>query len=72
MQHQDSATVFVELKKPMQLYSEEEIHRIKSALDRQLKEIVIVRLNTKLVDPETLQRYEGKARRVEDLRYIEK
>jgi phenylacetate-coenzyme A ligase PaaK-like adenylate-forming protein len=56
----------------MQLYSEEEIHRIKSALDRQLKEIVIVRLNTKLVDPETLQRYEGKARRVEDLRYIEK
>ena len=31
-----------------------------------------VRINTKLVDPETLQRYEGKAKRVEDLRYIEK
>jgi phenylacetate-CoA ligase len=70
--HQDFATVFVEMKKPMQLYSEEEIHRIKSELDRRLKEIVIVRINTKLVDPETLQRYEGKAKRVEDLRYIEK
>lgn len=67
--HQDLATVFVELKKSLCLYSEKELEQIKHELDHRLREIVIVRLNTKLVEPETLQRFVGKAKRVEDLRY---
>lgn len=69
--HQDTGTVFVELKKATCLYSEKELKQIQSELDHKLKEIVIVRLNTKLVEPETLQRFVGKAKRVEDLRYSE-
>jgi phenylacetate-CoA ligase len=46
-----------------------ELEQIKHELDHRLREIVIVRLNTKLVEPETLQRFVGKAKRVEDLRY---
>ena len=38
-------------------------------LEHKLREIVIVKLITKLVEPETLQRFVGKAKRVEDLRY---
>ena len=61
----------MELKKATCLYSEKELKQIQSELDHKLKEIVIVRLNTKLVEPETLQRFVGKAKRVEDLRYSE-
>lgn len=67
--HQDTATVFVELRKASCLYSEKELNKIKATLDHKLREIVIVRLNTKLVEPETLQRFVGKAKRVDDLRY---
>ena len=38
-------------------------------LEHSLREIVIVRMNIKLVEPETLQRFVGKGKRVEDLRY---
>lgn len=67
--HQDIATVFVELKKPSHLYSDKELAKIKTDLEYGLKEIVIVRFNIELVDPETLQRFAGKSKRVEDLRY---
>lgn len=67
--HQDTGTVFVELKKAICLYSDKELEKIKAELDYSLREIVIVKLNTKLVEPETLQRFVGKAKRVEDLRY---
>lgn len=66
---QDTATVFVELKKPSCLYSIEELQKIEAKLLHILKEIVIVRMNIKLVEPETLQRFVGKSKRVEDLRY---
>lgn len=68
--YKDSATLFVELKKPKELYSEEKLRKIESDLDYKLREIVIVRISIKLVNPETLQRFTGKAHRVEDLRYI--
>ena len=51
------------------MYSDKELEKIKAELDYSLREIVIVKLNTKLVEPETLQRFVGKAKRVEDLRY---
>lgn len=68
--HQDIGTVFVELKKASCLYTEKELAKIKAELEHSLREIVIVKLNIKLVEPESLQRFVGKAKRVEDLRYI--
>ena len=67
--HQDTATVFVELKKASCLYSERELLKMHEDLEHSLREIVIVRMNIKLVEPETLQRFVGKGKRVEDLRY---
>ena len=55
--------------KPCKLYTEEELNFIKCDLEMKLKEIVIVNINTQLVNPESLQRFTGKAKRVEDLRY---
>lgn len=65
----DTATLFVELSKPKDLFSEEQLNGIENKLQHNLREIVIVRIKTKLVEPETLQRFTGKAKRVEDLRY---
>ena len=65
----DTATLFAELESPKELMSDDEIMRIENDLQQKLREIVIVRINTRLVDPETLQRFTGKAKRVEDLRY---
>lgn len=67
--YQDAATLFVELTKPKDLFSQHELQEIEHQLRHNLQEIVIVRIETKLVNPETLQRFTGKARRVEDLRY---
>lgn len=69
-QHQDNATVFIELKKPCSEYTEAEIDQIRKKFNKYLKEIIIVRMNVQLLDPETLERYVGKSKRVEDLRYI--
>lgn len=67
--YRDFATLFVELKQPRELYSDAELREIEDNLQYQLREIVIVKIPSRLVDPETLQRFTGKARRVEDLRY---
>lgn len=67
--YQDSAVLFVELVKPKDLYTLEELEDIENRLQYQLREIVIVKIAVQLVDPETLQRFTGKAKRVEDLRY---
>ena len=69
--YSDSATLFVELDTPKDLLSDAELAAIEEQLQRNLREIVIVKINTRLVNPETLQRYTGKAKRVEDLRYSE-
>ena len=65
----DTATLFVELREPSALISERRLAAIESELQRNLREIVIVRLRTVLVEPDTLQRFTGKGKRVEDLRY---
>ena len=65
----DTATLFVELVESSALYSPEKLKHIEEVLQRNLREIVIVRISTKLVEPGTLERFVGKAKRVEDLRY---
>lgn len=65
----DTATLFVELKQPKELLSDRKLQEIEDCLQNKLREMVIVKVNTRLVDPETLQRFTGKAKRVEDLRY---
>ena len=67
--YQDTATLFVELEDPLELYAENKIHAINEQLQKRLSEIIIVKMKTKLVNPGTLQRFTGKAKRVEDLRY---
>ena len=56
-------------KQPKELLSDRKLQEIEDCLQNKLREMVIVRVNTRLVDPETLQRFTGKAKRVEDLRY---
>ena len=65
----DTATLFVELREPSAFIPERRLAAIEESLQRNLREIVIVRMRTKLVEPETLQRFTGKGKRVEDLRY---
>ena len=67
--YQDTATLFVELEEPLELYSTNKAQAINEQLQKRLNEIIIVKLKTKLVNPGTLQRFTGKAKRVEDLRY---
>ena len=65
----DDATLYVELSKPRELFSDDQIGIIEARLQQRLKIFVIVKINTELVAPETLPRYLGKAKRVNDLRY---
>ena len=67
--YQDTATLYVELQKNKSEYTENELTKTLDILQHNLREIVIVKINIELVDPETLQRFTGKAKRVEDLRY---
>lgn len=67
--YQDTATLYVELQKNKSEYTENELTKTLNTLQHNLREIVIVKINIELVDPETLQRFTGKAKRVEDLRY---
>lgn len=67
--YKDSATVRVELKKPLNQYTELELNEIKMRLDYKMKEIVIVRMEIELLNPNTLERSVGKSKRVADLRY---
>lgn len=65
----DTATLIVELDRLRDKLRNHELDRIEEQLQQKLREIVIVKIKTELVDPETLQRFTGKAKRVEDLRY---
>ena len=51
------------------VYTAEELEMIKKKFNKRMKEIALVRMDIVLLDPETLERYEGKATRVVDLRY---
>ena len=67
--YRDSAKLYIELEKPMADYSEAELSAIKRTIQIHMEEIVIVRFNLILSDPYTLERFTGKSKRVEDLRY---
>lgn len=63
----DTALLEVELTEAAVDAKEQE--RILHSLENYLREMIIVRLNTVLLEPGTLERYVGKARRVDDRRY---
>ncbi len=67
--YKDNATVFVELAHNLEHYTESALKSIKHQLECKLREIVIVKMNIELVGRGTLERFVGKAKRVEDLRY---
>lgn len=65
----DNATIIIELEKNKDLYTEYELQKIHKNIKRKLEEVVIVKMDIKLVNPNTLERVTGKSKRVEDLRY---
>jgi len=70
-EYKDIATLYVELENPKETYTDYSIRKIKEEIKEKLKEIIIVKMNLELVEPETLERTTGKSKRVIDLRYIE-
>lgn len=68
-ENRDTAKLFIELEKPVSEYSDAELSDIKRNIQRHMEEVVIVRFVLILQDPYTLQRFTGKSKRVEDLRY---
>ena len=67
--YQDSAKLRVELRQPLSSFSERELAQIEEKLTARLREAAGVKLGIELLDPDTLERFTGKAKRVEDLRY---
>lgn len=67
--YQDKAVLYVELKKPIDSYSEEKLREIEETIKNNLREIIIVRIKIKFVDPGTIERAVGKSVRVIDKRY---
>lgn len=65
----DVATLYIELSNNKDTYNDYSLKKIIDKINNNLKEIVIVKMNIKLVNPNTLERATGKAKRVEDLRY---
>lgn len=69
--YKDIATLYVELEKSREEYSDYNIRKIRESIQDKLKEIIIVNMNLELVEPNTLERATGKSKRVHDLRYVE-
>lgn len=65
----DTATLIIELSNNKNTYTEYELKKITNKIKNKLLEIIIVKIDVKLVDPNTLERSVGKSKRVEDLRY---
>ena len=68
--YKDTATIFIELSKKKEFYSDDELKGIVELIKYKLSMVVIVKMNIELVEPETLERFTGKSKRVEDLRYV--
>jgi len=66
----DTATLYIELEEQKENYSEYNIRRIRKEIKDKLEETIIVKMNIELVEPNTLERFTGKSKRVEDLRYV--
>ena len=63
---QDRAVINVELMDSG--LSEDAKQSIKSKIERRIREVVLVRMEIELAEPGTLERFQGKAKRVHDLR----
>ena len=61
----DMLTVKVEGKRK---YNEEEIERIRRELEKEIKIVTTLGVKVEVVEPDSLPKYEGKARRVIDKR----
>lgn len=68
-EYKDIATLYIELQDYKNTYTDKAIKQIKENITNKLKEVVIVHIDIELVDPNTLERFTGKSKRVEDLRY---
>jgi len=66
----DEVTVHVEIQPGMFSDSMREMQSIKSAIDAAIASITGLHMNINLVQPNTLERFEGKSRRVKDLRNL--
>ncbi len=64
----DEMTVRVEIKDEFFTGELSDLERIKSKIEKALKEEIGIRVNVELVEKGTLERFEGKAKRILDLR----
>jgi phenylacetate-CoA ligase len=62
-------TALLEVEPVCSALTEAEQRSVLAQLEARLREIIIVRLNAVLREPGTLERFAGKARRVDDRRY---
>lgn len=65
-QFRDTAFLDVELNDN---YSEEKVSEIRARFERELRGIIIVRMQVRLLPPDSVERFQGKAKRVVDNRY---
>ncbi|MEM0203435.1 MAG: phenylacetate--CoA ligase [Archaeoglobaceae archaeon] len=66
----DEMTIQVELSEKVQIDKPAEILNIKKKVEEKLKSVLGVHANVELVNPGTIQRFEGKAKRIIDRRKI--
>lgn len=64
----DEFTIKIELKEPLANYSSEYLLNIKESLKQSIKTKIGINISIIFVDPGTLDRYEGKSHKVNDLR----
>jgi len=66
----DEVTVHIEMQPGMFSDSMSELQTIKSDIDSAIASITGLHMKINLVQPNTLERFEGKSRRVKDLRNL--
>ncbi|MEM2244824.1 MAG: phenylacetate--CoA ligase, partial [Archaeoglobaceae archaeon] len=66
----DEMTIQVELSEKVQIDKPAEILNLKKKVEEKLKSVLGVHANVELVNPGTIQRFEGKAKRIIDRRKI--
>ncbi len=64
----DTLEVQVELAKPSAEMGEDELHHLKSRLGKKIHDGMNIKVTVTLMEPKTIERFTGKAKRVQDLR----
>lgn len=67
----DYAKLEIELKKDVDSYAKNELEEIVEKIKKNILSIALIKVEIELLSPKTLKRFEGKAKRIEDLRYNE-